>query len=283
MDRLRLRLVADRAGEAHGLGRDLLGLAEGTGEHPLLGEEGEDPCPLHGRPRRGDVGGPTQRRGRTWRVSGGEPIAAEPCLEDRVLQPVLALTEGRERTLGVDDGTRRPARGSSCLRGELRHHGDRLRLEPGRDLRVGLDGEGDPHRRRQLEAELEGVQRIEWRLHREREPSGVQRRFACLCMPVRRPPVIGRDDGHIREPAGECRPVSRSLGRKEVRDDGPRDELVANSQVLSVLFPHEPVLDGLREARGEVRVEAVRPAPGQRGGARRERRRWRARPRTQPR
>ncbi len=78
------------------------------------------------------------------------------------------------------------------------------------------------------------------------------------------------DDRHVVERRAERGAVPDPLRREQVRDDRAGDELVADAQALVLVAAHEPVLEGLGEARGEVRLQAAGAAPGERRRARRE-------------
>ena len=268
VDRLGLRLVADRGGDVERLAGDLLRVAERGGDHPLLGEQREDAGPLDGRLLGHHVGGLAQRRGRARPVARREPVAAEPRLEDGVLETVPPLPEGREAALRVDRRAAGAAGRGRRLGRQLRDGGqpDAVR-RPVRRLAVRP---GHGRRQRQLQPELERVERVQRRLELERQPAGLERRGPRLGGAVRGPPVVRGDDRDVAERRRERRPVARPLRWQQVRDDGPRDELVADPEAAVVLLADEPVLDRLGEAGREVGIQPVGGAARHRRGSRRE-------------
>ena len=91
------------------------------------------------------VRGLAQRGGRAGAVARGEPVAAEPRLQDGVLEAVPPLPEGREAALRVDRRAARPAGRGRRLGRQLRDRGqpDAVR-RPVRRLAVAAPADGRP-------------------------------------------------------------------------------------------------------------------------------------------
>ncbi len=258
VDRLGLGRRPQTSGDRERLGCRAFGVVERARDHPLLGKQGEDPGALDRRRMRNDVRrSPECRRG-TRGIARRQPVASEPGLEDPVPDPIAPFAQRPDRRFRVGNRAGRAERGEGGLR--------RLVLE----AHVHVVGDPAVLGLRELERDLERGQRILRRIDGHRLATRPDRGVARLRQPVRRAPVHGRDDGHVLERPGHRRAVPWELGRQQVADHGPRDHLVPDPHPTLGAGAHEPVLERLVEARGQVGVHQRPATPGQRCRARGE-------------
>ena len=275
------------------LGRGPLRVPEGARDHPLLGEQGEDPGALDRCAGRSRLRSTPERGRGTLAVARREAVSAEAALEHGACEAVPPLAQRREGALRVGHRPGRAKRGVRGFGGQLRELDDgldarrrtaRLRRRSPRPRRP-VPRRPAPRRRRSPSA----------RPVRGRGRRGPAAPGPARMRPARpaAPPAGWRDapprSAALRASAGwyaarqwTAATIGTSANARAsaawYRDTcgGSRSATTARAtsswrirSAVAGLRGHEPVLEGLLEARGEVLVEVLRAAPRAGGRPRR--------------